>query len=186
MKDYRDKEIKCLLYVLFFMFLIWCTPILNRIQTDGSQSKYAVLSSILEATIISAVLSCGSVICDCIISSNLKDNLVGLFFIPRAGETVFSRIASGQLHDSRFCTSDATTLYAGIIQLRPSQKKERYEFENSNWYCIYQKYQEKGQVYQSQRDYLMCRDLYSQTLCCLRMLIAVFAWIHSKCSIIGC
>ena len=133
MKDYRDKEIKCLLYVLFFMFLIWCTPILNRIQTDGNQSKYAVLSSILEATIISAVLSCGSVICDCIISSNLKDKLGGLFFIPRAGETVFSRIKSRKLKDDRFQISDAATVYEEIIQKLPVDKESCRCYEYKNW-----------------------------------------------------
>lgn len=164
MKDYRDKELKNLMYLLFFLFLIWCTSVLSDIPTLADQNRYVALSSMLESAIISAVLSCATVICDSIVSSGLKDKLVGLFFIPRAGETVFSRIASGKLSDPRFRTSDAASLYANIIELRPSATVERYEFENSNWYRIYLKYQEKGQVKQSQRDYLMCRDLYTQTL----------------------
>lgn len=164
MKDYRDKELKNLMYLLFFLFLIWCTPVLSDIPTLADQNRYVALSSMLESAIISAVLSCATVICDSIVSSGLKDKLVGLFFIPRAGETVFSRIASGELSDPRFRASDAASLYANIIESRPSATVERYEFENSNWYRIYLKYQERGQVKQSQRDYLMCRDLYTQTL----------------------
>ena len=164
MKDYRDKERKNLMYLLFFLFLIWCTPVLSDLPTLADQNKSTALSSILESAIISAVLSCAAVICDCIVSSGLKDKLVGLFFIPRAGETVFSRIASNGLSDSRFRTSDAASLYTSIIESCPSAAVERREFENTNWYRIYLKYQEKGQVRQSQRDYLMCRDLYTQTL----------------------
>lgn len=164
MKDYRDKELKNLMYLLFFLFLIWCTPVLSNIPALADQNRYAALSTMLESAIISAVLSCATVICDSIVSSGLKDKLVGLFFIPRAGETVFSRIASGELSDPRFRTSDAESLYASIIESCPSATVEQHEFENSNWYRIYLKYQEKGQVKQSQRDYLMCRDLYTQTL----------------------
>lgn len=164
MKEYRDKEIKNLIYLLFFLFLIWCTPALTNIQTTDGQSKYAALSAIVESTVISAILSCASVLFDCILSSNLKDKLVGLFFIPRAGETIFSKIKAGKVKDDRFRQSDAVSLYADIIQSLPSDKTERRELENITWYRIYQKYQEKGQVSQSQRDYLMCRDLYVETL----------------------
>ncbi len=164
MKDYRDKELKYLMVILLSLFLNWCTPFFSDFLNLNGPSKIVELSSILEATIVSAVLFCATTISDCIISSGMKDRLVGLFFIPRAGETVFSRIASGELRDNRFRTSDAALLYTSIIHLRPTLAKERHEFENSNWYRIYRKYQEKGQVSQSQRDYLMCRDLYSQTL----------------------
>lgn len=164
MKDYRDKELKNLMFLLFFLFLIWCTPALDVIPTSNDQNEYASLSSMLESAIISAVLSCATTLCDCIISSELKDKLVGLFFIPRAGETVFSRISSGRLTDIRFRTLDAAFLYKNIIHSLPPKKKARHIYENSNWYRIYRKYQDKGQVSQSHRDYLMCRDLYTQTL----------------------
>lgn len=40
MKDYRDKEMKNLIYMLFFLFLIWCTPILEHIN-DSSLNRGA-------------------------------------------------------------------------------------------------------------------------------------------------
>lgn len=41
MKDYRDKEMKNLIYMLFFLFLIWCTPILEHINDTEEKSKNA-------------------------------------------------------------------------------------------------------------------------------------------------
>lgn len=171
MKDYRDKEMKNLMYILFFLFLIWCTPILEHIKAVEGQSNYGVLASALEPAVISGILSSATFLCDCFVSSNLKDKLVGLFFIPRAGETVFSRIKSRKLQDDRFQISDAATVYKEIIQKLPVDKKSCRGYENKIWYGIYQKYQEKGQVNQCQKDYLMCRDLYIEVLSFLAMYI---------------
>lgn len=99
MKDYRDKEMKNLIYMLFFLFLIWCTPILEHINDTEEKSKYTILATALESAVISGILSSATLLCDCLVSSSLKDKLVGLFFLPRAGETVFSRINSHKLKD---------------------------------------------------------------------------------------
>lgn len=171
MKDYRDKEMKNLMYILFFLFLIWCTPILEHVKATEEQSNYGVLVSVLESAVISGILSSATLLCDCLVSSNMKDKLVGLFFIPRAGETVFSRIRSHKLKDDRFQVSDAATVYADIIQQLPADKDSCRRYENKHWYGIYQKYQEKGQVNQCQKDYLMCRDLYIEVLSFLAMYI---------------
>ena len=179
MKDYRDKEMKNLMYILFFLFLIWCTPILEQVKVTDEQSNYGVLASALESTIISGVLSCATFLCDCLVSSRLKDKLVGLFFIPRAGETVFSRIRSRELKDDRFLISDAATAYEEIIQKLPVNKELCRNYENKNWYRIYQKYQEKGQVSQCQKDYLMCRDLYIEILAFLAMYILSLIFFRS-------
>ena len=102
MKDHRDKEMKNLMYILFFLFLMWCTPILEHIECTEGQSNYIILVAVLESTVISGILSSATLLCDCLVSNRLKDKLVGLFFMPRAGETVFSRIKTHQLKDDRF------------------------------------------------------------------------------------
>jgi hypothetical protein len=84
---------------------------------------------------------------------------------------VFSRIKSKNLKDDRFQISDAATVYADIIQQLPADKESCRRYENKNWYGIYQKYQEKGQISQCQKDYLMCRDLYIEVLSFLAMYI---------------
>ena len=114
MKDYRDKEIKNLMFLLLFLFLIWCTPIFNDI--DVAQDTYHVLLNTIESLLVSASLSSAAILFDCLVSSDLKDNLVGLFFIPRSGETIFSDIKSGKIKDKRFLTSDAVSSYTDIIQ----------------------------------------------------------------------
>lgn len=179
MKDYRDKEMKNLMYILFFLFLIWCTPVLEHIKATEEQSNYGVLASLLESAVISGILTCATLLCDCLVSSSLKDKLVGLFFIPRAGEMIFSRIRSRKLKDDRFQISDAATVYANIIQQLPAEKEIRRRYENKNWYWIYQKYQEKGQVSQCQKDYLMCRDLYIEVLTFLSMYILSLIFFRS-------
>ena len=164
MKEYRNKEVRDLMLLLLSLFLLWCTPVFHNICSVDDQNNFSTLLTILESTTISAVLSCASILCDCLISSALKDKLVGLFFIPRSGETIFSDIKNRQIKDSRFRTSDALSLYADIMQKLPNKKAARREIENAEWYQIYQRYQEKGPVIQSQRDYLMCRDLFIETL----------------------
>lgn len=162
MKEYRNKEIKNLMFLLFFLFLIWCTPIFNDI--DAAQDTYHVFLNAMESLLVSATLSSATILFDCLVSSNLKDDLVGLFFIPRSGETIFSNIRDGKIKDKRFLTSDAVSSYTDIIQSLPSNQAERRRVENAAWYRLYQKHQEKGQVIQCQCDYLMCRDLYIETL----------------------
>ena len=50
-----------------------------------------------------------------------------------------------------------------IMQI-PIEKKTRHVYENSQWYKIYCRYQEKGAVSQAQKDYLLCRDLFIGTI----------------------
>lgn len=164
MKDYREKELKYLLFILVFLFLIWCTPLLSIMPNADKKNSYEVLSTLIESVIISGVLSLGAFLCDCLINSKSKDKLVGLFFIPRPGETVFSRIDNGSIVDNRFLVEDAKNKYSDIILNLPVEEKAKRRFENSRWYNIYLLHQEKGQVMQSQKDSLICRDLFIETI----------------------
>jgi len=162
MKDYRDKELKYLMIILILLFVVLCTPIKELNITDIELHKS--LTTIFSSIVVSSILSLSTFICDCLINTNTKNKLVGLFFIPKAGETIFSRINEYSVKDDRFLNSEAKAKYEEIISNIPQNKKERYEYENSNWYKIYKKYQEKGQVSQSQKDYLTCRDLFIETI----------------------
>lgn len=162
MKDYRDKELKYLMIILILLFVVLCTPIKELNITDIELHKS--LTTIFSSIVVSSILSLSTFICDCLISTNTKNKLVGLFFIPKAGETIFSRINKYSVKDDRFLNSEAKAKYEEIISNIPQNKKELYEYENSNWYKIYKRYQEKGQVSQSQKDYLTCRDLFIETI----------------------
>lgn len=154
---------KSLLLAYFLLFLLWCTPIFSQIP-ETTKNNYKTIITILEGVTISGVLSLITFLGDSLISSNLKDKLVGLFFIPRSGQTIFSRISNKTVDDDRFLISDAISQYSGIIENRPLQKKNKLCFENSNWYKIYNEHRKEGAVMQAQTDYLLCRDLYIETL----------------------
>lgn len=162
MKDYRDKELKYLMVILALLFVMLCTPIKELIVADIELHKS--LTTIFNSIVVSSIISLLTFICDCLLSTNLKDKMIGLFFIPKAGKTIFTRINNGSVKDDRFSISAAKTKYKEIISNIPKDKKERYNYENSNWYGIYKRYQEKGQVSQSQKDYLTCRDLFIETV----------------------
>lgn len=162
MKDYREKELKYLMIILVLLFVVLCTPIKELNITDIELHKS--LTTIFSSIVISSILSLATFICDCLLSTNLKTKMVGFIFIPKAGETIFTRINSGSVKDDRFLNSEAKMKYKEIISNLPKDKKDRCKYENSNWYKIYQRYQEKGQVSQSQKDYLTCRDLFIETI----------------------
>lgn len=91
MKEYRNKEVRDLMLLLLSLFWLWCTPVFHNICSVDDQNNFSTLLTILESTTISAVLSCASILCDCLIGSALKDKLVGLFFMPRSGETIANK-----------------------------------------------------------------------------------------------
>lgn len=80
MKDYRDKEIKNLMFLLLFLFLIWCTPIFNDI--DVAQDTYHVLLNTIESLLVSASLSSAAILFDCLVSSDQKTIWLVYFLSP--------------------------------------------------------------------------------------------------------
>lgn len=164
MKEYRDKEMRNLMLILVSLLLLFSSSVFNTIALDSEQNKLTALSTILETAVVSAALSCTTILIDCLLGSKLKDRLVGLLFIPRAGETVFSRVKNNTLRDDRFLLSDAKQHYSEIIKDLPKEKRARHKYENSKWYGIYRTYSTEDAVIQTQHDYLMCRDLFSETL----------------------
>ncbi|MFQ9412241.1 MAG: hypothetical protein ACLR1T_16090 [Evtepia gabavorous] len=79
MKDYRSNEMKNLEFILCFLFLIWCTPVLESIAVAEGQSPYTALSVTLGSGLVAIILSSATLLLDCLIGSKLKDKLVGLF-----------------------------------------------------------------------------------------------------------
>jgi len=154
---------KYLLLTYFLLFLLWCTPIFEQIP-ETIENNYKNIISIAEGVTISGILSLITFLGDSLISSNLKDKLVGLFFIPRSGQTIFTRISNKKVNDDRFLSSDAVSRYSEIIENRPAQKKERLCYENTYWYKIYSEHKKEGAITQAQTDYLLCRDLFIETL----------------------
>lgn len=115
MKEYRDKELKYLLYLLVFLFLIWCTPLMQIDVITKESGIYKTIAELIGSVLVSGTLSMSVFLFDCLIDSKIKDKLVGLFFIPRAGETIFERIKDNKVKDDRFLIKDAQIKYNDII-----------------------------------------------------------------------
>lgn len=164
MKDYRDKEMKNLLLILAFLFLFWCTPFPSPefMKSYPDESNYMILSNALESIIISSIISSATILGDCLVPSRWKNFLTNLWF-PQPGGTIFSRIKNGKISDTRFQISKAQKVYSEVIQSLPSDSKDKTSFENQIWYKIYDKYHDRENVKQCQHDYLMCRDLCTET-----------------------
>lgn len=141
MKDYREKELKYLYYALGILMLILTT---DSFDIDRFISNFDMAIRIIECVALSSVASIFTFLGDSIVSSTLKDKLVGLFFIPKPGETVFTRISDRRINDNRFTMAEAQKKYAVIISGIPNRKKvshtrkrESYNYENAAWYKIY-------------------------------------------------
>lgn len=166
MKDYREKEMKYLLGALLLFFVYFCTPVFESVSVSNfAFDKYV---SIVKYIISLGIISLSVFLGDCLISSNVKNKLVGFYFIPLAGSTIFTKISCCKVKDARFTNEEAKKMYESIISRIP-KNKEKFNYENSCWYKIYQKYKGDGAVVQSQKDYLACRDLYIE--CILFMLM---------------
>lgn len=164
MKDYRNKEMKTLMVIFFFLCVLLCTPIREMTNIKSEEPPYFKLLAVIESSVISGMLSMAAFLSDSLISNKMKDALVGLFIIPKSGESIFSKIKTDAIRDDRFQNSDAVEKYSDIISGMPQDKKKRRKYENTRWYKIYYVQQGNPQVFQEQTDYLMCRDLYVETI----------------------
>ena len=163
MKEYREKEMKFLMISYLLLFFLLCTDGFVKIGLN-LKSLLETIFPLAESMMVAGVISLFVYIADSLISSSFKDKLIGLFFIPKAGSVIFSRISRGKQIDDRFAIIDAQKHYESIIQNLGEDTKANRIYENSQWYKIYCKFQDKGAVNQTQRDYLLCRDLYIESI----------------------
>lgn len=162
MKEYRKKEMKYLLIAYSILLILFCTNVFEKIP-ENIVKGYNELSSVFEGVAFSSVIYIIVLLGDSVISADTKGKLIGLFFIPRAGHTIFSRIKNNKVHDLRFSNSKARESYQHIIADIPNVNAEKYEYENSNWYKLYKQNKDDSSIEQAQKDYLMCRDLNIET-----------------------
>ncbi len=160
MKNYREKELKYLLLAYLILFSILCTPL----SVSISLCDVATILTSIENIALSFVLTLFTFLCDGLIDSRVKDCAITLSFPAKSGKNIFSRIKNQEVQDWRFTQDEALLRYNEIISAFPHDAQERESYENSKWYQIYLTHQKEGQVFQSQQDYLLCRDLYMLTI----------------------
>lgn len=113
MKDYREKEMKQLLGVLLLLCIYYCTPVFKIISK--SSSFFNEFVSMVKYIISLGVISLCVFLFDCLITSEMKNKLVGLFCIPMAGEVIFTKIFENKIKDKRFTYKEARKRYDDII-----------------------------------------------------------------------
>jgi hypothetical protein len=177
LKNYRDKELR--------YFIIANIAVLLLLSDFFHFSQFEIqiieiISKFIKISIISSIIYVLTFVVDSLFSSELKILLIGRH---SPGEKIFSKIQNGTF-DKRFNCEEAQKIYSKIYESLPKEKKDKFRFENAEWYKIYNKYREDTMIMVSNRDFLLCRDIYFSTIIniiiylCLTFLLKtiVFDW----------
>jgi hypothetical protein len=129
-------------------------------QLGHSVPISVMISNLLGIVIVSAVMLILTITANSLFGQNLK----GLLVIGRSpGEKIFSRIRKGNFH-KQFSTEEALRIYSGIYKALPEKKKDRYVYENNEWYKIYDKYRDIAAIKVLYGKSLLYRDYYFSTI----------------------
>ena len=164
-KDYRNKELK--LYMIANILIILATSEnISYNEITGNVYYIKKIVELLNISLISGFMSIITFLLDSLYSSNIKSKLLNLFdIIPEPGERIFSNIFNNNYKDHRIDINDALIEYNDIkVCMERLTKKEKNIFENTQWYKIYHKYRNQDMIFISNKDYLLCRDIYIATI----------------------
>lgn len=163
-KDYREKELKT--FVLGNILLtLTITGAINDIATlIGEDDLWKAIAELFESSILSSIVYIFTFVFDSVVQGKIKEKIIWpIKGLP--GSRVFSDISQKD-KDERFTKEMAKTKYKNIYEQieETKDKKKIARMQNENWFRIYQKYENQAQVYISQRDYLLLRDMTIMTL----------------------
>lgn len=167
-KDYRDKELKS--YVIGINLLLVLFNYNYLFDVDFSKENLDVIIQIesvvlplLEAIAVSSVVGVFVFILDSLYNTWIKEVITLAKFFKKPGMTIFTEIKQGNINDYRINLEKAATKYKNIIENIPTGDA-KYNYENSEWYKIYNKHESSEKILVSQRDYLLCRDMCTATV----------------------
>ena len=183
LKNYRNKELRYYLIANIAVLLL-LLDFLNIHQLNSCVQATALISTFLYISILSSAIFVLTFTADSIFSSKLKELLIGCR-LP--GETIFTKMKTKNF-DKRFSRKDVLSIYSNIYNSFPNKKKDRYTYENNEWYKIYSKYRKVTMIAISNRDYLLCRDIYFSTIVVIiiyLILTLLFKIITFDCRYIG-
>ena len=176
LKNYREKELP--LYIISNILIFLVVHQFIQIYTSDLYGSVELLSQIF-ASIVLSVIAFGLIfVIECLFTDELKRKLLYLFSffgkLNPPGYTIFSKIRDKD-NDYRFTHKSLQEKYPLIYKNLPTNKKEQLRYENKEWYTIYNKIREVPMIHVSQRDYLLCRDIYISTLVILLLYTVVSA-----------
>jgi len=170
-KDYRERELPLFVIANVLIFLI--IHRLIKVDPNDILGSTKVLSDVFVSAVFSAIAYGFILVVECLFTSGLKEKLVylfGVFSLP--GCTIFSRIKEKD-RDNRFSYQTLEKRYEKIYKDLPAEEMARLRYENEHWYAIYSKHRDVQMIRISQRDYLLCRDIYISTLVMIGMYVIV-------------
>lgn len=160
-KEYRDKELK--LYMIANLLLILATSkIISYDEITGNIDYIKTIIGFLNISLISGFTSIITFLLDSMYSSNMKSKLLNIFnLIHPPGEMIFTDLFNNDYKDNRINYNDVVSVYSEIkSSIENMNSNDKRKYENSNWYKIYHKYRDVDMIWQSNKDYLLCRDLF--------------------------
>lgn len=123
-----------------------------------------MISAVIDTTLASSCIYMFVYISDALFSSEIKDKLVSLLgLIKKPAYTIFTDIKKEEA-DDRFLRTEAIKQYNNIYSNMPEGKKQVYLYQNAKWYKIYSRNRDVPMIYSSNRDYLLCRDMFISTI----------------------
>lgn len=168
-KDYRERELPLFVVANVLVFLI--VHNLIRINENDIHGSTKILSEVFSSAIFSAVAYGFILMIECLFTSGLKEKLVYLFgVLSLPGYTIFSDIKKKN-RDNRFSYKKLVEKHPTIYEGLPLDEKIRKSYENEHWYAIYAKHRNVQMICVSQRDSLLCRDVYISVLAMIGMYI---------------
>lgn len=159
LKNYRNKELSYYIIANIAVLLL-LLDFFHFSQFEDNIQITEIISNILNVSIISSIIYVFTFIADGLFNSDIKIWLIGGH---SPGEKIFSKIQNGTF-DKRFTCEEAQKIYSKIYELLPKEKKDKFRFENAEWYKIYNKYREDTMIMVSNKDFLLCRDIYFSTI----------------------
>ena len=158
-KDYREKEQKMYIVANIFVLIL----LSSLADTLNYQMPWPdILAKLVDTSLLSSTIYIFAFLADALFSNGTKMRLLYLAgHLP--GETIFSTLKRKNT-DLRFSTDHLLEKYKEIYDGMPTDKREKYRYENDKWYRIYNRYRDVPMIFMSNRDYLLCRDLYISTI----------------------
>lgn len=158
-KDYRDKELKTFVLVHMLLVLVDTGLIDDVSMVLNVDNVWAAVSVIFSSSIISTIAYTYIFIMDSIAPSSIKDRII-YPIKGKPGNRIFEEIQLKD-NDDRFSAKMAEDRYHDVYQKLKNYEnvKDKAKEQNSAWFELYQKYEKYSQVFISQRDFLLFRDM---------------------------
>lgn len=165
LKNYREKELS--LYIISSVLIFLISHRFINVDANNFADTLSLFSQIFVSAILSVIAFGFIFVVECLFTSRFKERLLYLFgffgLLNPPGYTIFSKIKENN-YDKRFSHNKLMVKYPTLYENMPITKKERQDYENEKWYEIYNQVRDVSMIRSSQREWILCRDIYISTL----------------------